>query len=159
MSDLLSRIETKIERITESGCWIWNGYINPHGYGIIFVHGKRERTHRTMYELLRGSIPSGLQLDHLCRVRCCVNPAHIEAVTKKVNVLRGVSFSAVNARKTHCPSGHLLEGDNLTADQLRIGKRRCAACKRKSSALRNRKKRAAIKAAAIQSAAAERSGG
>jgi hypothetical protein len=66
--------------------------------------------HRFVYELVRGRIPPGLTLDHLCRVRHCVNPYHLEAVPHRVNVLRGDSPLARKARQTHCANGHLLDG-------------------------------------------------
>ena len=85
--------------------------------------------HRFVYERLVGKIPEGLQIDHLCRVRHCANPAHMEAVTQRENILRGMSPAAENARKTHCPQGHPYEGENLfTYNQGRF--RRCRACDR-----------------------------
>ena len=73
----------------EHGCLIWDGCTDPDGYGRIVVCGQPKRAHRVAYELMYGPIPAGLTLDHLCRVTRCVNPLHLEAVTNRVNVLRG----------------------------------------------------------------------
>ena len=83
------------------------------------------QSHTYAWELANGPIPAGLQLDHLCRVGLCVNPAHLEPVTGRVNTLRGTSPAAVNAAKTHCINGHLLDGDNL---YLEGSKRKCRTC-------------------------------
>jgi hypothetical protein len=104
-------------------CWLWKAARNPKGYGIF---GKL-KAHRVAYELLIGPIPERHTLDHLCRNRACVNPAHTEPVTNKTNILRGISFSAQNARKTHCLRGHPLTGDNLYT--YSDGERSCKTCK------------------------------
>src|SRR5438128_4038158 len=93
--------------VTESGCWRWTGKIKPNGYGVFWWRKQERYAHRVAYELWKGSIAAGLRVDHLCRVRSCVNPDHLELVTPHTNVLRGVSLSAQNAKKTHCPRGHL----------------------------------------------------
>lgn len=91
-----------------SGCWEWTGSMHAAGYGLF-----RDRlAHRISYEVHVGSIPEGLTIDHLCRNRRCVNPLHLEAVTIAVNVLRGESPPARNARKTHCPKGHPYDDEN-----------------------------------------------
>ncbi len=89
-------------------CWNWTGLISIYGYGV-FYDGKRTiHAHRFSYELHKRKIPKGLVVDHLCRNRKCVNPDHLEAVTQRVNILRGESHQAKNARKTHCIRGHKL---------------------------------------------------
>jgi len=96
-------------------CWLWTGALR-YGYGRFVVGGRNGKvlmSHRFAYEEIKGVVPEGLQLDHLCRVRNCVNPDHLEPVTQKVNILRGESPSAKQARQTHCIHGHLLSGDNL----------------------------------------------
>lgn len=106
-------------------CWIWTGATNGLGYGQ-FWNQKQMGAHRWSYESLVGPIPPGLQLDHLCRNRSCVNPAHLEPVTQRENTLRGDTFQARNAAKTHCPRGHLLAGDNLRWSPP--GHRSCREC-------------------------------
>jgi len=104
------------------GCWLWSGPLNAKGYG---KHG-RKMAHRLVYEILRGSVPDGLQLDHTCRTRQCVNPDHLEPVTSRVNTMRGVGIAARRAVSTTCKSGHQLIGSNVYIDPL--GYRRCRAC-------------------------------
>ncbi len=113
----------KIE-ILASGCWGWKGGLTL-GYGSFFVRGGTRRAHRVSYELFKGPIPDGLTLDHLCRVRNCVNPAYLEPVTQHKNVLRGGGLAAINARKTHCPRGHPYSPENT---QMEGRKRRCRIC-------------------------------
>jgi len=123
-------------------CWTWTGYTSGFGYGRVKLRSGAQRTanaHRVFYECLVGPIPDGLQLDHLCRVRNCVNPDHLEPVTQRENVLRGVGLSAVNARKTHCSQGHPLSGDNLKIEVS--GRRRCLACRREVDRRRDARRR------------------
>ncbi len=84
------------------------------------------KAHRWIYQYMVGEIPEGWTIDHLCRNTSCVNPDHLEAVTHKENVLRGFGPTALNARKTHCKNGHLLDGDNLKVEDY--GSRRCKLC-------------------------------
>lgn len=118
--------------LAPSGCLQWLGGVTETGYGVFFVaktpRKKFARAHRWSYEYHVGPIPTGLVLDHLCRNRACVNPDHLEPVTQQVNVLRGESPSATNAKTTHCPFGHPYGGQNLyvTPD----GCRACRECKR-----------------------------
>lgn len=109
---------------TES-CWLFQGAI---GYGQIKVDGKGVMAHRFAYEELVGPIPEGMYLDHLCRVPACVNPEHLEPVTPRENVLRGISAAARNAAKTHCKRGHEFTEDNTrtTAEGGRV----CKSCQR-----------------------------
>jgi len=123
---LLSRISIG-EVFRGSRCWIFTG-AKTWGYGVIKENRRQVRTHRLAYENLVGPIPDGLDIDHLCRVRACCNPEHLEPKTRRDNVLCGETVAAANAAKTHCPRGHALEGDNLRPDALRAGKRACLAC-------------------------------
>lgn len=94
----------------ENGCWRWQGSLKSNGYASFYAGGGRGTNktyaHRFAYELLIGPIPDGLDIDHLCRVRDCSNPGHLEAVTHRENMLRGDTFAAKHARKTHCHQGH-----------------------------------------------------
>lgn len=111
-----ARILSRFER--GEGCWLWK---NPatFGYGVIWINGRPIKAHRAVYELLVGKIPDGHELDHLCHTqdascvggvtcphRACVRPEHLEPVLPGENFKRGLSFAAVNARKTLCPNGH-----------------------------------------------------
>jgi hypothetical protein len=130
----LERLPEKIRERIEltSTCWNWSGAPNCNGYGRRGISKKKELlAHRLMYELLVGPIPPGLTLDHICRNRMCVNPAHLEPVTNKVNILRGESPAAKNARKTHCPKGHLFDETNTLWERQRSGAlgRKCKTCK------------------------------
>jgi len=120
----LERFLNRIENVSESGCWLWVGSLRG-GYGILYAQGRRVSVHRYSYEWFVGPVPQGFLLDHLCRVRNCVNPDHLEPVTNRENVLRGIGPTAENARKTHCIRGHALTGENLYVNQ---GSRYCQAC-------------------------------
>jgi hypothetical protein len=113
-----------------TGCWLWTGYIDRDGYGLITFMGKTRRAHRLTYELLTASIPDGLTIDHLCRERSCVNPDHLEPVSQGVNVMRGDTLPAKQARQTHCFRGHEFTKDNL---MIVRGKRICRICDRAKS--------------------------
>lgn len=114
-------------------CWEWLAAKGKHGYGIFRANGKAVICHRLSYEWIIGKIPEGLQIDHLCRNRGCVNPYHMEPVTNKINGLRGESFCAKYARQTHCKNGHPLTPDNLDSYALSIGKRHCIICRNEKS--------------------------
>lgn len=114
-------------------CWEWTGGSDGKGYGKFSLDATRSgyrttKAHRAIYEVLVGPIPDGMELDHLCRNRSCVNPAHMEVVTHEVNSLRGESFSAENARKTHCPRGHEYTPENTYVAPKRP-RRACRTCR------------------------------
>jgi HNH endonuclease len=109
-------------------CWQWTAAKMHNGYGRFKRDGRTLSAHRVAYELVIGSVPDGLELDHLCRNPACVNPAHLEPVTGKVNVLRGETITAANAAKDFCDRGHPLSGENLFV--RRGGRRLCRMCKR-----------------------------
>ena len=104
-------------------CWNWTGSLGSGGYGQVQLKSMNHRAHRVAWEWLRGPIPEDRQIDHLCRNRRCVNVAHMELVTLRENVLRGVGLSAQNARKTHCPLGH-----PLSTERRKHGSRFCRPC-------------------------------
>lgn len=108
-------------------CWIWKGRIQSGGYGIVRFEGRDQYAHRVVFEIESGKIPEGLQIDHLCRNRRCVNPSHLEPVTQKENILRGTGVSARNAAKTHCVRGHeyTIENSYLRPDG---GGKQCRIC-------------------------------
>lgn len=116
-------------------CWIWTGGRQSAGYGRLSF-GARTLAHRAVYELLVGPIPEGLTLDHLCRVPLCVNPDHLEPVTRGENVLRGNGLSAQRARQTHCIHGHEFTPENTG---LNGRGRRCLMCQNARNAQRSRK--------------------
>lgn len=117
-------------RVQDDGCWLWTGPRKncPNGvqYGSTSHQGKAIAAHRLAWMLFRGPIPEGLHIDHLCRVTRCVNPAHLEPVTQRENVLRGVGFAAVNAAKTECIRGHEFTPENTIVHCG--GKRACRTC-------------------------------
>lgn len=98
IAGLPPRIAAKILVCPYTGCWLWCGAKTHNGY----PHSNRGRVHRVVYEALRGSIPAGLELDHICRVRCCVNPWHQRPLTTRENTLLNTGPTAANARKTAC---------------------------------------------------------
>lgn len=123
----------------ESECWPWLGTVQNKGYGQFRVNGRMVVAHRISYELTKGTVPTGLELDHLCRNPGCVNPTHLEAVTRQVNILRSNGMAARHAVKTHCPQGHAY--DLLNTKQYQ-GRRYCRACLRINS--RNYRARKAV---------------
>lgn len=109
-------------------CWLWTAQIEASGYGIASLHGKNNKAHRVAWEMEHGPIPEGLTIDHLCRVRPCVNPAHMELVTSSENVLRGEGVFVRNSRKTHCVRGHEFTPENTYLASN--GGRNCRECRR-----------------------------
>lgn len=113
-------------------CWIWTGYLRDDGYAPICVRTEgRPRTrpaHVLAWELVNGPVPKGLELDHLCRNHACCNPAHLEPVTRRENVLRGQNLTAMKARQTHCIHGHPF--DEANTYRKANGARGCRACGR-----------------------------
>lgn len=139
------RIKRNIS-IDANGCWLWTGYLFRSGYGQIWISGggdKKRLAHRISYETFIGPVPTNLELDHLCRVRRCVNPDHLEPVTHRENVLRGSSPVALQVMQTHCIRGHLLTGDNLLSSQT---KRCCVTCRRNHAKAQNTAVSAAARA-------------
>jgi hypothetical protein len=113
---------SEVDAVT--GCWLWRLTVDSSGYPKIYGRN----AHRVVYAIVHGSVGSGLQVDHLCRVKRCVNPDHLEAVTPRENTLRSANTAANNARKTHCKRGHPLDAADV---YLMKGKgRTCNACRR-----------------------------
>ena len=112
--------------IDPSGCLLWSG-TTTKGYGTMSIRNRSAYVHRLMYELFVGPIPPELEIDHLCRVRRCAAPAHLEAVPHRENMVRGETIIAAQVARTHCPQGHLYDEANT---YIRLGKRNCRACHR-----------------------------
>lgn len=112
----LRRVWAKVEKTPT--CWLWMGAVTD-GYGSLRFAGRQFRAHRFIYALLVGEIPEGMTLDHLCRVRHCVNPAHLEVVTPQENWRRGPNHPY---NRTRCPRGHAY-------DSVRAGRRICLRCR------------------------------
>lgn len=113
-----------------TGCWVWMGASQSNGYGRAWNGSKTDYAHRVMYQIYFSDIPAGMDLDHLCRNRACVNPLHLEPVSRSENLHRGTAgenIAAPHREKTHCPQGHPYSGDNLA---VRNGRRHCKACAR-----------------------------
>jgi hypothetical protein len=132
MLDLPAQIQNKIIPEPNSGCWLWIGGLDYGGYGQWSVNSKTKiitkKAHRVVYEFYKGVIPNDLQLDHLCRVRCCVNPDHLEPVTGARNIQRG-NTGLTNSLKTHCLRGHPYSEENTHYRFVRGRcERRCRAC-------------------------------
>jgi len=126
-------------------CINYVGPKDPNGYGRARWDGRRFRpAHVVAWELCRAPVPAGLQIDHLCRNRACINPNHLEPVTSRENTLRGEGISAQYARRTHCANGH----EFTTANTLRRsnGSRRCRTCHNEHQKRMHAKRKAAAQA-------------
>ena len=127
-----------------SGCWIWTGVHFDSGYARYRNKSlsSSERAHRVVYETLVGPIPNGLVLDHLCEIKDCVNPMHVEPVTDSENLHRsGITNNSINRAKTHCIKGHEFTRENTII--ARNGtKRVCRTCQLAAMAAYRERKRA-----------------
>ena len=119
-------------------CWLWLSSLTQ-GYGSFWMNGKPQRAHRIAYELRKGPIPESMELDHLCRNRACVNPAHLQPVDHRTNVLRGASLMAMRAKQTYCKQGHAF--DVLNTYYSLMGTRRCRRCRAECEKKRRQKER------------------
>lgn len=145
MSDREAKFWARVDRGSEIDCWPWLAGTRSTGYGSFYDGSRNVSAHRWAYELLVGPIPEGMVLDHRCRNRLCVNPAHLDPTTNRENVLRGVGHTAMNARKTHCKHGHEFTPENTYENK---GMRYCRACNRiNNRASRRRRRERALKEA------------
>jgi hypothetical protein len=139
LNKLPSRIANKILPEPMAGCWFWTGHVNAGGYGWCTPHdaaGTTKKAHRIVYALLRGRVADGMDLDHLCRVRCCVNPDHLEPVTRSVNLKRSPLIGRTTPRRTVCFNGlHAMTPENV---YVGTDGRKCRACIKAYGASRDR---------------------
>lgn len=134
----ITRFLSKVNKTDQ--CWLWTSPLNPNGYGYFLLNGRSMTAHRAAHLLFTGPIPTGTVVDHLCRLKACVNPAHLEAVTQGENVRRGNASVAVtlsNRRRgeamTHCRQGHEYTTENTKYEPRKGNRRpsrRCLACQR-----------------------------
>jgi hypothetical protein len=135
------RFDAKCADPDENGCVLWTGTRDALGYGRFFHLGRLVKPYRFAWERDHGPIPSGLEIDHLCRVPACVNPEHLEPVTHQENVRRGrlaQTNSERAARITHCPRGHAY--DEFNTYRSKTGARRCRTCSRAFDRVRRPRK-------------------
>lgn len=125
---LAPALQFRLKIYARGDCYEWRGSRNKLGYGRFWVDGRHVLAHRFAFELAKGPIPPGREPDHLCRHAWCVRPSHLEAVTHRVNMLRGNTLGARGIARTHCPQGHPYAGANLYVSPA--GSRECRVCKR-----------------------------
>lgn len=140
--DILNRVKIV------DGCWIWPTR-RPLGYGSVYIGGGKANqvsvnAHRLSYEIVKGPVPKGLVLDHLCRNRSCVNPNHLEAVTERTNILRGTGPAARCAAAKECVNGHLFAGQQPPPSYAVRGWRKCNVCHRERERERRAKRKLAL---------------
>lgn len=128
-------------------CHVWTKYRDKHGYGRFWDGSRMTRAHVFAWVKMHGPVPAGLELDHLCRNRACCNPAHLDAVTHRVNMLRGGGCGSENAAKTHCSRGHLFSAENTYIRPGDAG-RGCRACGTEAAKRYKARKRARSEQAA-----------
>lgn len=130
MTAITDRFWSNVDKTED--CWLWTRPVYGPGYARFWDGESQVLAHRWIYEQIVGPIPTGLTIDHLCRVRHCVNPAHMEPVTNRENIMRGEGITAVRARQTHCPNGH--ERSEANTYWRPNGTRYCRICHRIAAA-------------------------
>lgn len=129
-----------------TGCWLWGGAINSSGYGNFTIEGKTRSAHKVSWERENGPVPQNLCIDHLCRVRCCVNPEHMEIVSNLENILRGraIELNRIRAKQrslsSHCKYGHPFIPENTYYIQRETPRRVCKTChnRRRNQSIKNK---------------------
>lgn len=138
--DIISRLMDKV-KILDNGCWLFTGSVSRNGYGWSSLFGKTVMAHRASYLLYVGDIPKGMHLHHICALKLCVNPAHLQVVAPRAHIveLSPAAPAFANFRKTHCKYGHPFTLDNTLIFHRKGSKhemRVCRACKRLASRTR-----------------------
>ena len=144
MITLPSRIWNQVQPTPDS-CWFWLGPKHTHGYGLTTIDGRTRYAHRVMYENAIGPIPSGLQIDHLCEEKSCVNPEHLEAVTPYENCVRSEGTAKRGATQTHCKRGHEFTAENTYRPSTHPRRKECRTCKRNRTNAYKKRRRLADK--------------
>lgn len=138
---VIARLDDNTYKDPNSGCWIWLNSLTPTGYppARYTAFKKYVTAYRLSYFLYRGEIPDGLEVDHICRMRCCINPWHLRLVTHAENTRRGIYPKSThrNGRKTHCKRGHEFNENNTYIDNR--GNRQCRICIREKNRLARRR--------------------
>ena len=136
---LSDRFMAKVSPEPNAGCWLWMGKTRQ-GYGRVCIDGRERAAHRVAFETVRGLIPIGKELDHVCRIRCCVNPWHLDPVTHRENLARSplmpwkTGACDNNSAKTACHRGHPFDAANTWVEK--DGRRHCRACHREAMRVR-----------------------
>ncbi len=127
-AERLAVFDASYEIDSKSGCWLWRGRMTPNGYGKFYANGRNQVAHRYSWQRQHGPIPDGVQMDHVCRVRNCVNPSHLRMTDVRGNLFAPGTEApaAINAAKTHCLRGHAFTPENTLVQK---GKRQCRSCR------------------------------
>ena len=139
------RFWARVDRNAPGGCWVWTAALNAYGYGVVRHHEKVVFAHRVSFTALIGPVPEGLELDHLCRNRACVNPKHLRRVTHRENMLVSEAPNIVLHRSGKCRRGHPFEIYSRTTPN---GHRHCIECDR----MRGEKRRSPVPQEASEAA-------
>ena len=121
----------RVVEVRDTGCWLWTGGIRADGYGVTNLPGHSDRVHRITYAVFVGPLDPDLVIDHRCKVRRCCNPAHLEQVTDRVDVVDRASPTSIakkRSQQTHCVNGHEFTPENTFTRPQRPGTRECRAC-------------------------------
>ena len=143
--EIAERFWSKVKPDPSTGCLLWMAGGDQKGYGTFWVAKRRPmKAHRFSYELVHGAIPEGMQIDHLCRVRSCVNPKHLRVVTNRENLLepRSQSLPRLCLNREACVNGHLYTVENTWMDGRT---RRCRTCLNKRHAEYRQRHSAVVK--------------